>query len=167
MGSNERRRRSNLREICFLVGLIGVLVIAGVAFSRHVASRTLATVRFEVAGKLSTAFKLEVADSEPKRQLGLMYRKSLDANRGMIFVFPAESVQRFWMKDTYLTLDMIFVNNAMDVVGVLENVPPLTLEGRSVDAPSRYVIELRGGTAQLVGIKKGAKLRIEGEIPHS
>ncbi|MBM4395944.1 MAG: DUF192 domain-containing protein [Deltaproteobacteria bacterium] len=112
------------------------------------------------SGARST-FTVEVVDTPATRERGLMYRKSLAPDRGMVFVFPKEEVQTFWMKNTYVALDMVFVGADFKVVGVVEDARPLTLDMRSVPVPSRYVIELNAHVARARGIGPGTRLSFE------
>jgi len=107
-------------------------------------------------------FHVEIADTPAKRELGLQYRKELATERGMIFLFPAESQQTFWMKNTPLPLDMIFINRERKIVGIVEQAVPFTLEPRSVNGPSQYVLEINGGLSKHHGIKAGDTVRFEG-----
>jgi hypothetical protein len=94
-----------------------------------------------------------------------MFRKSLEDLKGMIFIFPEEREHSFWMKNTYIPLDMLFIAKDLTVVGILENVPPLTETLRTVGKPSMYVVELAGGVTRKFGIKVGDRLRVEGSLP--
>lgn len=107
-------------------------------------------------------FKVEVADTPAKRELGLQYRRELAADRGMIFLFPREEEQTFWMKNTPIALDMIFINNDRRVVGIVEQAVPFSLDPRSVGQPSRFVLEVNGGLAKRYGIQAGDLVRFEG-----
>jgi uncharacterized membrane protein (UPF0127 family) len=118
-------------------------------------------------GALSEEFTLEVFNSGPTRAKGLMFRRSMAANHGALFTFVGEEVRSFWMKNTFISLDMIFVNSDMKVVGILENVPPLTEDGRSVGIPTKYVLEFIAGTAKRSGLGVGARLRVTGQIPEA
>ena len=90
-----------------------------------------------------------------------MYRRHLDADAGMLFLMGEEKVQTFWMKNTYIPLDMIFIQKDMVVAGVYENAPPETLDLRFVEAPSSYVLEVNAFWAKAHGIGAGAKVRYE------
>lgn len=103
-----------------------------------------------------SSFRLEIADTPERREQGLMHRKSMEPDRGMVFVFPADGVQTFWMKNTYIPLDMVFVEAGGRVAGVVEDARPMTLEVRTVGVPSRYVVELNARTARAKGIGPGA-----------
>jgi len=104
-------------------------------------------------------FILEVASTEAERAKGLMFRRSLQDGHGMLFVFEKEEVQTFWMKNTYIPLDMVFINANMEVVGVIESAKPLTEDTLSVPEPSLYVVEIKAYFARKHGIKKGTKVK--------
>jgi len=110
----------------------------------------------------NVSFVVEVADTPSKREMGLQYRRDLAADRGMIFLFPAESQQSFWMKNTPLSLDMIFINRERKIVGIVEQTVPFSLDPRSVGAPSQYVLEINGGLAKRHAIKAGDAVRFDG-----
>lgn len=112
-------------------------------------------------------FQVEVADTPAKRQLGLQYRTELAADRGMIFLFPAPSVQSFWMKNTPLPLDMIFIGSDRKVAGIVEQTAPFSLDSRSVGVPSQFVLEINGGLSKRLGIKAGDSVRFEGIAPQA
>lgn len=103
---------------------------------------------------------VEIADSPGERSQGLMNRQTLGADRGMIFMFPSDDVQSFWMKNTLIPLDMIFVNSALEVVGVVASAEPMTTTPRTVDAPSAYVVEVNGGFAAANGIANGTRITL-------
>jgi uncharacterized membrane protein (UPF0127 family) len=84
-----------------------------------------------------------------------MFRQQLDELRGMIFMFPAASQQVFWMHNTYLALDMIFITSDMRVLGVVRNATPMTDDERSVRGDSQYVLEVRAGFADRHHIDAG------------
>lgn len=89
--------------------------------------------------------RAEVADKREELSQGLMHRRSLPQDQGMLFVFPREGNYAFWMKNTLIPLDMIFINEARQIVGVVENAQPHTTEPRAVAAPSRFVLEVNAG----------------------
>ena len=112
-------------------------------------------------------FQVEVADTSTKRELGLQYRRELAADRGMIFLFPTESEHAFWMKNTPIPLDMIFINSDGKIVGIVEQAVPFSLDSRSVPATSRFVLEINGGLSKRHGIKIGDSVRFQGIPPES
>ena len=107
-------------------------------------------------------FEVEIADTPAKRELGLQYRRELGKNRGMLFLFADEREQTFWMKNTPIPLDMIFINRDRKIVGIVEEAAPFSLDSRSVSAPSRFVLEINGGLARRYGIQPGDRVRFEG-----
>src|ERR687895_117965 len=101
------------------------------------------------------AFQVEVADTPTKREMGLQYRRDLAADRGMIFLFPREEQLSFWMKNTPIALDMIFISGDRKIVGIVHETVPFSLDGRSVSVPSQYVLEINGGLSRRYGFKAG------------
>lgn len=120
---------------------------------------------FVCNGVSTDNLSLEIAAREDTRAKGLMFRRELAPERGMLFVFPIEEQLSFWMKNTVISLDMIFINSELEVIGLLERVPPLNEEQRRVEGRSQYVVELAAGRAKELGIAKGCKLSLAGEIP--
>ena len=124
-----------------------------------------AVVVFLPEGRSEARVRVEIARSEAERQHGLMERTHLDAEAGMLFLFDVEEEQGFWMKNTLIPLDMIFVRADMTVAGVVENAEPLTLDNRTVGVPSQYVVEVNGGWARAHGVTDGTQVRFEGVQP--
>ena len=118
------------------------------------ASLSAATVAIDTGGR-KVAFRVEVAVTPEEHARGLMYRSQLADDAGMIFVFEEPSIQRFWMKNTLIPLDMIFIGKDRKIVGVVENAAPETESERMVGAPSQYVLEIGGGLAARLGIHRG------------
>ena len=104
-------------------------------------------------------FRVELANTPAERARGLMYREQLGADDGMLFLFDRTQRQSFWMKNTLIPLDMIFIDAGGTIVGIVENAEPLTMTSRSVDAASKYVLELNGGTCRKLGIREGVMVR--------
>ena len=104
-------------------------------------------------------FTLEVADEERERQRGLMYRQSMPQDRGMLFVFASEGPLGFWMKDTYIPLDILYVNAGGRVVSIRQMHPQ---DVRSVPSggPAKYAIEVNQGAAARAGVNVGDVLEI-------
>jgi uncharacterized membrane protein (UPF0127 family) len=100
-------------------------------------------------------FDVWVADTPERGEQGLMFVRDLPAERGMIFPFPKPHVVTFWMKNTYIELDMLFIAAGGRVVKIIDRAPPLRLDLLSSDVPVAAVLELRGGEAGLLGLKVG------------
>ncbi len=103
----------------------------------------------------------EIADSDEKRAFGLMYRESLCENCGMLFIFDEIEIHHFWMKNTLISLDMIFINEDYKVVGVVKNTEPKSLISRFVRTPSKYVLEVNSGFSDKYKISIGDTLYLE------
>lgn len=105
--------------------------------------------------------KVEVVATEPKIQKGLMFRRHLPVDAGMLFLMGSEREWSFWMRNTLIPLDMIFIDKDMNVVGIVENAEPLTETLRKVGKPSSYVLEVNGGWTKQHAVAAGAKVRFE------
>jgi len=119
----------------------------------------MGAVELAVAPRAPLALKVEVASTDAQRQMGLMFREQLGADEGMLFVFPSERYNSFWMHNTLIPLDMYFIDSEWNVVGVVEQATPLTDDPRQVPKMSQYVLEVRGGFARERGIGEGAKVK--------
>ncbi len=108
-------------------------------------------------GPVEVGVKIAKTPEETKR--GLMYVDKLEEGRGMLFLMPEQRIQTFWMKNTYISLDMIFIDEAMKVAGIVEETEPLTLDPRFVSAPSRFVLEVPGGWSRKAGVVAGQSVR--------
>lgn len=117
---------------------------------------TNGTVQMQLGGK---KFTLEVADEPAERELGLMMRDSMPSDHGMIFVFPHEDRLSFWMKNTRIPLDIIYVDQGGKIVSI-HQMRPYELLGTPSDAPAKYAIELNKGMAAKLGLKPGDQLTI-------
>jgi uncharacterized membrane protein (UPF0127 family) len=117
---------------------------------------------------------LEVARTEPDREYGLMNRTSLAPHAGMIFVFDSDATIYFWMKDTLIPLDMVFVGADGTIRTIYRNVPVLAPGTPDAKIPlesgrARYVIELAAGDARVEGLAEGVKLdlsAVPAALPH-
>lgn len=96
-----------------------------------------------------------------------MFRRQLPKRGGMLFVFERDLPRQFWMKHTYIPLDIIFIDAHKQVVGVVESAEPESLQERGPDAACRYVIEIAGGTAKKAGIAKGARVIFDAPAPEA
>jgi uncharacterized membrane protein (UPF0127 family) len=102
-------------------------------------------------------FKVEIASDEPARTRGLMFRDTLEEDRGMLFVFEREQPLAFWMKNTKIPLDIIYFDDERRLVSVA-SAPPCTTPqcpNYPSDAPARYTLELKAGTARRIGARRG------------
>lgn len=137
---------------------VGVLLLCGACYSSEL--RDDARVHFvDSQGVRSTEFTVQIAKTPTETSKGLMYRRNMPEKQGMLFIFEGMSERSFWMKNTYLSLDMIFIDKDGKVVHIIPDVPPLTLTSRKSKYPCRYVLELNAGMAKLAGITVGSVMR--------
>jgi uncharacterized membrane protein (UPF0127 family) len=144
----------------------GALLLSAVISAISVSCQEQPKVKIETA-KGEVSFQVEVAATPEKREVGLMYRRELPADHGMLFIFPAERVNSFWMKNTPIPLDMIFIGRERKIVGIVHETVPFSLDGRSVSVPSQYVLEINGGLSRRYGFKAGDVVKFDNVTPES
>jgi hypothetical protein len=101
---------------------------------------------------------VEIADSDASRAKGLMMRTFLPQGKGMLFVWPEEAPRTMWMKDTFISLDMIFIDAQGNIVGIVTDAVPHDLSPLGTDRPARYVLEVPAGDAKRLGLAVGQTL---------
>lgn len=144
------------RHAC--IALVALAVIAGRApaaeLPEHFARLAESNVSIVTASG-THQFKVWVAADELSRERGLMHVRELPAGRGMLFLFDSPQFAGFWMKDTYLPLDLAFIDASGVVVNIVVEARPLSLDPIRSIAPVGSVLELAGGTAARIGLKPG------------
>ena len=106
-------------------------------------------------------FTVEWAVTASERACGLMFREEMPSDHGMVFDFRVERAVSFWMSNTLISLDMIFIEDGGEVLSVAEFTTPLSLEGVPSAGPVRYVLEVVGGTAGRIGLSPGDMIDLE------
>jgi len=114
------------------------------------------------SGTRSIPIRVELARTEPERERGLMYRNHMDADAGMLFLFPRQGPLTFWMKNTFIPLDMIFIDSQRRIIGIVEEAVPETETARRVDGESQFVLEIGGGIARRLGVAAGGEVEFRG-----
>ncbi len=109
--------------------------------------------------KTLAEFKIEIADSPYERQTGLMYRDSLDEQHGMLFIFENSELRGFYMKNTLIPLDLIFIDENYEIVHIYSKATPYETASISSQLPAKYVFEINGGLSEQIGIQKGMKIK--------
>jgi uncharacterized membrane protein (UPF0127 family) len=112
-----------------------------------------------ITGTGQHTITVEVADDDKSREVGLMYRRSIGADEGMLFVYKAEQELTMWMKNTYISLDMIFVRRNGVISHIETNTEPFSEAIISSRGPVMAVIEMGAGSAARLGLKPGDKVR--------
>ncbi len=144
--------------------------LAGLAACSNGSTPTPPPEPFRIPVVIETAagdqsFMAEVADDPAEREKGLMFRESMNDEHGMIFLFPMSKQQSFWMKNTLIPLDIIFIREDQTILGISENAEPKTTSPRRVPGLSQFVLELNGGLSKTLGIEAGQKVRFTAPIP--
>jgi uncharacterized protein len=117
--------------------------------------RSTVTVHAATSGHV---FRVWLADTPERQSQGLMFVRDLPADEGMLFVNPSLRPMSMWMKNTFIPLDMLFIDARGRVLRIFERTVPQSLEALGHDAPVKAVLELRGGEAQRRGLKVGDRV---------
>ncbi|SFP86889.1 hypothetical protein SAMN05216330_11181 [Bradyrhizobium sp. Ghvi] len=138
--------------------LAAVLILVGLAVTCAPA-RAASFQPLEIVTRNGVqVFSVEMATTEEEKQTGLMYRKELADGKGMLFDFNPEQEVSMWMKNTYVSLDMIFIRADGRILRIAENTEPLSTKIISSRGPARAVLEVVAGTAQKYGIRVGDRV---------
>ena len=112
-------------------------------------------------------FCVEVVDDRESRSRGLMHREVLAADHGMVFIYPGERVRNFWMKNTLIPLDIIFLDSQLRIVSIARDAQPCNkapCTRYSSQQPAQYVIEVNAGIAASLGLESGDTVRFSRSI---
>jgi hypothetical protein len=139
-----------------LFGALCVLLAAAPLPSHAQAGRNVLSIETSSG---THKFDVDVMRSQADLEKGLMFRKSIPADYGMLFDFQHEQTIMMWMKNTFIPLDMVFMDKTGKVVGVIANAEPMSEKILTVGAPTDAVLEVRGGTAAQIGLKVGDTVR--------
>lgn len=162
--SADVRSFSRLWSLASLVAIVAAVIAAlftGAAGPMAARAEALvaATDRLEIVGaKGTSSFTVEFVDTDESRAKGLMFRKEMAEDHGMLFDFRREQPVWFWMKNTYLPLDMIFARADGVIVSIARDAVPLSEETISSGGSVRFVLEVVAGTAARLGVKPGDRL---------
>lgn len=111
----------------------------------------------------SNCFFVELSKTEAQREAGLMFRSRMDKNRGMLFIFGEEEIYPFWMRNTLIPLDIIWIDKDFEVVFIKTNAEPCGLSNCEIiipDAKANYVLEINAGLSEELGIKTGDLVQV-------
>ncbi len=155
-------------NIALAAHLIGVLLLTLVTGCGQIGTTNVQDIPFTKEGELSFVSKasaqqiaridIEIADTPRERAQGLMYRRSLPAAAGMLFVFDSCQPRIFWMKNTFISLDLVFVDDAKAIVHIEKNAIPLSEAMISSQKAAMYVVEVNAGFCDMHGIVEGDRI---------
>ena len=136
-----------------------LFVLVGAFFAGAAPARAQELEKLEFVTRSGVhAFSVEVMRTPDQQAKGLMFRRYMPDDRGMLFAFGRNEIVHMWMKNTYIPLDMLFLRADGRIINIIENVPPETLDSRPSDGPARAALELPGGTAARLGIRAGDRV---------
>lgn len=104
---------------------------------------------------------IEIADNDYERETGLMYRNTMKPNQGMLFIFGEEEPRYFYMKNTQIALDIIYINAEKEIVSIVKNTVPLDETSLPSQAPAKYVLEVNAGLSDQWGLAAGDRISFE------
>ncbi len=146
---------------------LGVLFFVSCAEDQKRVIKT-ASIEFTKEGELTiykgmsdsviTKYDIEIAESDYETQTGLMYRESMGTDEAMLFIFPTVEYHSFYMKNTTLPLDILFIDENLQIVSYRENAKPLDESGISSEFPIQYVLEVNAGQSQEHTISVGDRI---------
>lgn len=149
-----------MKRLLPLVALFGLLAV-GAASAQSLLARFESDSLIIVTDAGRQTFNVELALTPEQRGQGLMYRREMANDAGMLFDFgPRYGRSSMWMKNTYIPLDMLFITSDGEVESIAERTTPHSLEAVSSRGPVRYVLELNGGTAARLGIRPGDRVEL-------
>ena len=118
-----------------------------------------------ILGNPPARVNVALARTPTEQTRGLMYVQNLPVDDGMLFIFEGEENHSFWMRNTLISLDMIFIRADLTIAGVVANAVPMTDTPRGVGQPSRFVLEVNGGWAAAHGVTNDSSVTFEGFTP--
>lgn len=112
-------------------------------------------------GDTIATVRVELAEDEFEQERGLMYRHFLPPDAGMLFIFPEERYRSFWMKNTHISLDIIYLDANLVIQSIHPNTVPFSEASVPSDMPAKYVLEVNAGFLEMHGVKPGMKISYE------
>jgi uncharacterized protein len=148
------RLAARVPELRLALALVAALIASAGEFAKAAELQTL-----EIASKSGVhAFQVEMAITPEEKEHGLMFRRELPEGTGMLFDFQFDQPVAFWMKNTYIPLDMLFIRADGRILRIAENTEPMSERNIPSGGPVRAVLEVVGGTAKKLGIAPGDRV---------
>ncbi len=153
-----------------LLYLFAVVLLLAASSCKEAAKKAIDTepIRFTKEGELEifrsesdsllASLDIEIAETDYEIETGLMYREDMEQNQGMLFIFPDVAYHSFYMKNTLIPLDLIFIDDNLQVVTIKANAQPLDESGIPSEVPVQYVLEVNAGLAAIWGLETGDKI---------
>nr|WP_298928644.1 DUF192 domain-containing protein [uncultured Allomuricauda sp.] len=113
------------------------------------------TILKQETDSILTQLDIEIAESEYETQTGLMYRESMEDNQGMLFIFPDVAMHSFYMKNTQIALDIIYIDESLKIASFQRDAQPYNETGLSSKVPVKYVLEINAGLSERLGLDIG------------
>jgi hypothetical protein len=148
-----------MKRLLALLILVAAAVAAPAVAQSGFAAFETASLSIETAGGTEHAFQVEVAETGDQRAQGLMFRRQLAADAGMLFLFGGSEVRAMWMKNTLIPLDMLFIDETGKIVRIEERTVPHSERAIVSGGPVSAVLELNAGTASRLMIQPGDRVR--------
>ncbi|HSD63292.1 MAG TPA: DUF192 domain-containing protein [Ignavibacteriaceae bacterium] len=167
----EQTNRLRKLPVIYKITAVGIIIIAAIYFiivysgkseinnnEEYMFRKDGELTFIDSTGTVITKINIQIASNEFDRELGLMNRKSMDENQGMLFIFPDIQVRSFWMRNTMIPLDMIFIDDSKTVLNIAKNTTPYADISYPSAEPAKYVVEVNGGFCDRHNITSGAKV---------
>ncbi len=155
-------------RVVVLLSLLSVLVYSCKEDKKH-SKATRVEIAFKKEGELSLIkasndslfqkLNIEIADDEYQTETGLMYRKSMQDNQGMLFIFPDSQYRYFYMRNTEIPLDIIYIDKNKTIVSIQKNAKPFDETSLPSEGPAKYVLEINAGLSAKWNLEKGDKIQ--------
>ncbi len=178
MGKKNRKKKQeesaspkkSLKPLIVKIGIASIALIVVFFFVLNNCSEETSEMhyyKFKKEGELTITdsvsnpiikIDIEIADNDYERQLGLMNRESMEEMQGMLFIFPEERFQSFWMRNTLFSLDILFINSQKEIVTIHKNTKPLSEQSYPSSEPAIYVLEVNAGFCERHNVKLGDKV---------
>jgi uncharacterized protein len=160
---SSRLEASLIRAVCFFIAL---MIAPDAAFCDETKERIFETSDITIVyGQNRHHFRVELANTPATRARGLMERRTLDADVGMLFDNQKTGPIRMWMKNTFISLDMLFIDATGKIIGIASDTIPFSTKIIASPGPARAVVELNAGTAARLGLKIGDTVEHEIFLP--
>ncbi|MDA9843898.1 DUF192 domain-containing protein [Flavobacteriaceae bacterium] len=154
----------------FLISLFTLLALSIIQCNDNLKSKTIIEKKivFQKEGELVLIntqdeiianFDIEIAETPYEQQTGLMYRNSLSQKNGMLFIFESSEIRSFYMKNTQIPLDLIFINDQFEIVSIYPNAKPYDQSAITSKIAAQYILEINAGQSEQLKLKKGMKIK--------